>query len=47
VVAVVIAFFASGGRVPNMVGPVIDREAEREANLIGIRNALDDIKKRQ
>ena len=45
-IALLVFFFAGGGRVSDIVGPVIDREAERDANLIGIRNALDDIKKK-
>jgi hypothetical protein len=35
-----------GATAKTMVSPAIDREAMRDANLIGINNALDEIKKK-
>lgn len=43
-VAGVIAFFAGGGTY--LPGGPKDREAEKDANLLGISNAPDDMKKK-
>ncbi len=46
-VAFLVFFFAGGGSVADLVGQgAQDREAMRDANLIGISNALDEIKKK-
>jgi hypothetical protein len=46
-IAFLVFFFAGGGSVADLLGyGPRDREAERDANLRGISNALDDIKKK-